>query len=68
MSDDTIISLSLFLVGFVPCALLGGWGEYGDTHVLPWLVGFGAQAAVVLGFTARRRGWWRSSNKNPTGA
>ena len=68
MSDDTIISLSLFLVGFVPCTLLGGLSEYGDTHVLPWLVGFLTQAAVVLGVIGQRRGWWRSSNRNPTGA
>jgi hypothetical protein len=61
MSDDRIITLSLFLAGVVPFTLLGGWGEYGDHHVLPWSVGFLTQAGVVLGVIAQRRGWWSSN-------
>jgi hypothetical protein len=59
MSDTWTIRLTLFLAGFVPCALLGGLSEYGDNHALPWLVGFSTQAGVVFGFIAQRRGWWR---------
>lgn len=59
MTDAWIIRITLFLSGFVPCALLGGLGEYGDHHALPWLVGFGTQAGVVVGYVAQRRGWVR---------
>jgi hypothetical protein len=59
MSGNGSITISLFLCGFIPCSLLGGLGEYGDHHALPWLVGFGTQAGVVLGMIAQRRGWWR---------
>ena len=57
MSDDRIITVTLFLAGIVPFTLLGGWGEYGDNSLLPWSVGFLTQAGVVLGYVAQRRGW-----------
>jgi hypothetical protein len=58
MSDTWTIRITLFLAGVIPCIALGGLGEYGDTHALPWLVGFSTQAGFVLGFIAQRRGWW----------
>ncbi len=67
MSDTWILRITLFLSGVVPCTLLGGLSEYGDRHLLPWTVGFGCQAGVVLGFIAQRRGWWRQSDLNPKG-
>ena len=30
MTDNRIITITLFLAGIVPFTLLGGWGEYGD--------------------------------------
>lgn len=45
----------LMLFGLVPCALTGGFGSYGDTHALPWVLGFGAQAALVCGVLALRK-------------
>ena len=60
MSNDHIL-ISLFAAGLIPFTLLGGWGEYGDHHALPWAVGFLCQAGVVLGFIAQRRGWWSSN-------
>ena len=59
MSDRWSIIITLFLAGVVPFTLLGGWGPIGDHSVRPWVVGFGTQAGVVLGFIAQRRGWWR---------
>ena len=60
MTDNWIITI-IFAAGVVPFTLLGGWGEYGDHHVLPWTAGFLTQAGVVLGFIAQRRGWWNSN-------
>jgi len=61
MSDNTISTVTLLAAGLIPFTLLGGWGEYGDHHVLPWAVGFLCQAGVVLGMIAQRRGWWSSN-------
>jgi hypothetical protein len=58
LSDNTIITVTLFLAGVAPFTLLGGLGAYGDHSIVPWLVGFLTQAGVVLGFIAQRRGWW----------
>ena len=60
MTNDRIITITLFLAGIVPFTLHGDWGAYGDHHVLPWAVGFLTQAGVVLGYIAQRRGWWRA--------
>ena len=56
-----MLTITLFLAGVVPFTLLGGWGEYGDHHVLPWSVGFLCQAGVVLAVIAQRKGWWSSN-------
>ena len=64
MSDDWIVRLSLFASGVVPFTLLGGWGPAGDHQILPWTLGFGTQAGVVLGFIAQRRGWLRRWGTN----
>jgi len=53
------ITITLLAVGLIPFTLLGGWGEYGDHHILPWSVGFLTQAGFVLGYIAQRRGWWK---------
>jgi hypothetical protein len=49
MTDNAIITLTLFLAGVVPFTLLGGWGEAGDHSVLPWTAGFLCQAASSSG-------------------
>ena len=61
MTDNTIITISLFLAGVVPFTLLGGWGPAGDHSLLPWTVGLMTQAGVVLGYITQRRGWWKWS-------
>ena len=30
MTNDAIITITLFLAGLIPFTLLGGWGECGD--------------------------------------
>jgi len=60
MSDDWILRFTLFASGMIPRAMFGGLGAYGDTHALPWVVGFGTQAGVVLGMIGYHRRWWRS--------
>ncbi len=47
MSDKWTIRITLFLAGVVPFTLLGGWGDYGDHSIWPWVAGFGCQAAYV---------------------
>ncbi len=64
MSDRSILYVVLFTSGIIPFTLLGGWGPAGDHSVVPWAVGFGCQAGIVLGLIAQRRGWWRQSNRN----
>ncbi len=59
MSDTWALRLTLFATGIMPFTLLGAWGPAGDHSVMPWAVGFGTQAGVVLGFVAQRQGWWR---------
>lgn len=55
VSTDMRNLIILLVVGLVPCALTGGFGSYGDTHALPWALGFGAQAALVCGVLALRK-------------
>ncbi len=57
MTDNRIITITLFLVGIVPFTLAGGLHD--DTTIWPCTVGFLTQAGVVLGFIAQRRGWWK---------
>jgi hypothetical protein len=57
MTDSKIITITLLLAGVVPFTLLGGWGPAGDHSLLPWAVGFGTQAGVVLGMIGYRRRW-----------
>lgn len=45
----------LMIVGLVPFTIAGGLGAAGDSSVLPWALGFGAQAVYVAGVLAWRR-------------
>lgn len=51
---------TLMIVGLVPCALAGGFSQYGDSHILPWALGFGAQAVYVASAIAWRR--WKPAH------
>jgi hypothetical protein len=45
------------IAGLVPFTLLGGWGEYGDHSIVPWIVGFAGQfgaVAFVIALLRRR--------------
>jgi hypothetical protein len=47
MSNSWIIRIRLFLAGIIPFTLVGGWSEYGDHSIWPWVAGFGSQTAYV---------------------
>lgn len=58
MDADLRTAAILMVVGFVPCWLAGGL-DAGNTTVLPWALGFGAQALLIAGVLAWRR--WRAA-------
>lgn len=60
MSTDTRNVGILAIVGLVPFTLAGGWGHAGDISILPWVLGFGAQALYVAGALAWRR--WKPAH------
>jgi hypothetical protein len=55
MSTDIRNFGTLMIVGLVPFTLAAGWGHAGDTSVMPWALGFGAQAVYVVATLGWRR-------------
>jgi hypothetical protein len=53
MTDNAIITITLFLAGVVPFALAGGLHD--DTTILPWSAGLLCQAGFVLAYILTRR-------------
>ena len=56
MTDDRIITITLFLAGVVPFALAGGLSD--DATLWSWTAGFLRQSGVVFGMIGYRRRWW----------
>ena len=56
MTNDRIITITLFLAGVVPFTLAGGLSD--DTTIWPCSVGFLTQAGFVFGMIGYRRWWW----------
>jgi len=56
MTDNAIITITLFLAGVTPFTLAGGLSD--DTTIWPWSAGLLCQGGVVLGYIGQRRGWW----------
>jgi hypothetical protein len=63
VSDNRIITITLFVAGVVPFALAGGLSD--DASIWPWSAGLLCQAGVVIGFIAQSRGWWRRVSSSP---
>ena len=58
MTDNRIITITLFLATAIPYGLLGGFGPAGD-QILPWLgMLAGWVGWVLIARWSVRRGWW----------